>query len=232
MITQTEAIVLKTIKYGDSSLIVKVYSKDYGVLSIIASSAGKKGKKIKSYFSALNLLTVIVYHKEKQNLHRLKEVSYCDKSIEISNHVGVSAIKFFLAEILNKLIAEEEINLNLYDFLKSKINELNQTKNGLKYFHINFLYEISAYLGIKPNFCEKGQYFDLRDASIVSQLPFHGEYIEGDKLQLIKNYFCDSVEINKREISEILDVLISFYNIHLGGLDNIKSREVMEVVFS
>lgn len=232
MITQTEAIVLKTIKYGDSSHIVKVYTQDYGILSLIAASGGRKGKKTKSYFSALNVISVIIYYKEKQNLHRLKEVSYHNKNIEIGNHVGISAIKFFLAEVLNKLIAEEEINLDLYSFLKTKIDELNQTKSGLKYFHINFLFELSEYLGIKPNFCEKGQYFDLRDASIVSQLPFHGEYIEGDKLQLLKNYFCDSVEINKREISEILDVLISFYNIHLGGLDNIKSREVMEVVFS
>lgn len=232
MITKTEAIVLKTIKYGDSSLIVKVYSKDYGVLSIIAGSGGKKGRKLKSYFSPLNLLLIIFYHKEKQNLHRLKEVSYSDKNIEISSHVGISAIKFFLAEVLNKLIAEEEVNLNLYHFLKIKIDELNQTKKGLKYYHINFLFEISEYLGIKPNFCEEGLYFDLREASMSKQLPLHGDYIYGDKLQLLKNYFCGEKTINKTEVSQILDVLISFYNIHLGGLDNIKSREVMEVVFS
>lgn len=232
MITQTEAIVLKTIKYGDSSHIVKVYTQDYGILSLIAASGGKKGKKTKSYFSALNVISVIIYYKEKQNLHRLKEVSYHNKNIEIGNHVGISAIKFFLAEVLNKLIAEEELNLELYSFLKSKIDELNQTKVGLKYFNINFLYEISGYLGIKPNFCEEGQYFDLRDASLTNQLPLHGDYIDGLKLELLKNYFCDGEKINKTKVSQILDILIAFYNLHLGGLDHIKSREVMEVVFS
>ena len=137
-----------------------------------------------------------------------------------------------MAEVLNKLIAEEEINLDLYSFLKTKIDELNQTKSGLKYFHINFLYEISAYLGIKPNFCEEGQYFDLRDASLTNQLPQHGDYIDGLKLGLLKNYFCNGEKVNKIKVSQILDILIAFYNLHLGGLDHIKSREVMEVVFS
>src|SRR5690554_718824 len=165
MITHTEAIVLKTIKYGESSLIVKTYSKEYGLLSIITGTNGKKSKKFKNYFNALNILNLTIYFKEKQNLHRLKDVNYNDKNIEIGNHIGISAIKFFIAEILNKIIAEEEVNIKLYDFLKKEIEKLNKTKIGLKYFHLDFLYQISEHLGIKPNFCQEGKFFDLLEGN-------------------------------------------------------------------
>lgn len=232
MITQTKAVVLNTLRYGDSSLIAKVYSQDYGLLSIITSSGSKKGKRIKNYFSPLSQLKIAIYYKQKQNLHRLKEVDYSDKNQNIEENVVINSLKFFIAEILSKLIGEEESNESLYLFINEQITTLNQLKKNIRYFHLDFLHELSAYLGIKPNFCETGSYFDLREAQVVNQAPIHSDYIDGDKLAILKSYFCNGKKVSKEEISQILDILLAFYNIHMGGLDKIKSREVMEVVFS
>lgn len=232
MITQTKAIVLNTLRYGENSFIAKVYTKDYGLLSLIASSGSKKDKRIKNYLSPLSQLKIAIYYKQKQSLHRLKEVDYSDKNQNIEENVAINSLKFFIAEILSKLIGEEESNENLYLFIDKQITTLNQLKNDIRYFHLDFLHELSAYLGIKPNFCEEGSYFDLREAQIVNRTPLHSDYIEGKRLILLKDYFCRGKKVKKEEISQILDVLLAFYNIHLGGLDKIKSREVLEVVFS
>lgn len=232
MITQTKAIVLNSIRYGDNSIIVKVYTQDYGLLSLIANYGGKKRKRIKNYFSPLSQLKIAIYHKQKQNLHRLKEVDYSGKT-HIKENVSINALKFFIAEILTKLIGEEESNKRLYIFIDEQITALNHLEKDIRYFHLNFLYDLSGYLGIKPNFCEEGNWFDLREAQIVNRTPLHSDFVDGNRLNVLKDYFCrGGKKINKEKISQILDILLTFYNIHLGGLDKIKSREVMEVVFS
>jgi DNA repair protein RecO (recombination protein O) len=152
MVTQTEAIVLNTIRYGDNSIIAKIYSKKFGLINIIASSGKKKGVKIKNYFHPLSTLKIAIYFKQKQNLHRLKEVDYIDKPTDNEFNVAISALKFFLAELLSKLIGEEETNEKLYAFIEQQVKLLNQLKKDYRYFHINFLHDLSAYLGIKPSF--------------------------------------------------------------------------------
>ena len=52
MIAKTNAIVLSKIKYGDNDLIIKCYTKEFGVVSFLQKGVVKsqKGKVNKAYF--------------------------------------------------------------------------------------------------------------------------------------------------------------------------------------
>lgn len=232
MITKTEAIVLKTIRYSDHSLIAKVYSRTHGVLSLMIRSGKKRNKQLRNYFNPLSQLNIVIYYSDKKNIHQLKEVSFSRKSSLNENNIPVNSLKFFLAEVLSKIIGEEETNQGLFNFIYESIDKLNESEKELASFHLTFLYELSSFLGIKPNLDGLGKYFDLREAQVVTNTPLHSDFVDEQILTTVKDYFCKGKKINKRERKLTLDFLLSFYQIHLGGLEKIKSREVMEVVFS
>ena len=56
MLVNTEGIVFNSIKYGESSQISKVYTKEFGLLSIISSSSSKSKQKNRMYFQALSAI--------------------------------------------------------------------------------------------------------------------------------------------------------------------------------
>ena len=74
-IISTKAIVISTIKYSDTSLIVRLYTKEVGLVSYLLKGIlkSKKGKLRTAYFQPLTQLSIISSHQEKRNLQLLKE---------------------------------------------------------------------------------------------------------------------------------------------------------------
>ena len=76
MLVATKAIVLNSIKYGDTSLIVKCFTEKDGCKSYLLKGvlSSKKGKIKPSYFQPLMQLNIVGNHNNKGNLNSLKEV--------------------------------------------------------------------------------------------------------------------------------------------------------------
>ena len=86
-ITSTKAIVMNSIKYGDSSLIVRLYTEEYGLVSYMLKGVlkSKKGKLKAAYFQPLTLLSVVCSHQEKRSLQSLRDaqVTYMYQKIPL-----------------------------------------------------------------------------------------------------------------------------------------------------
>ena len=74
MLQPTRGIVLKSVKYGDTSLIVTVFTRTFGVQSYIVQ--GIRSAKAKQQRAGLmqpaTLLDMLVYNKPQQNLQRIR----------------------------------------------------------------------------------------------------------------------------------------------------------------
>ena len=74
MLQPTKAIVLRSIKYGDTSLISTLFTETQGVQTYITQ--GVRSAKAKTNKAALlqpaTLLDVVVYHKPNTNFYRIK----------------------------------------------------------------------------------------------------------------------------------------------------------------
>lgn len=232
MLLTTKGIVLHSIKYSDNSLISKVFTEDKGLLSLISSNSKRRADKGKVYFQALTEIDLVLYFKQNSKLHRLKEVSFVNKTTPISQNMSVTAIKFFLAEILSLHIKEEEGNAYLYHFLSSKVNQLNNGTFEARLFHIDFLYDFSQYLGVQPNFSEKASHFDLVEGQMVQEKPTHEHYILAEDCSLIHNYFYNNYAPTKLEAKKILSILLEYYQIQLGNVSQLKSKTILEMVFA
>ncbi len=230
MLLKTEGIVLHITKYGESSLITKLFTKEKGVVSIISSRS--KSNKNQIFQVPFALVNTICYFKPKSAIHRLKEIQFDSQYQEDSSHVIKNAVRYFIAELLNNLIREEEQNLVLYAFLKEKCLRLNQENEVSPSFLIDFMVGLSEPLGFFPSLSDSNTYFDLLHGEFLATRPAHADYLNEEDSRLCFQLFANRGTLNRLERKKALNHLLQFYSIQLDQTIKLKSKDVLEVVFS
>jgi DNA repair protein RecO (recombination protein O) len=79
MIHKTKGIVLRSVKYGETSVIVTILTELFGLQSYLVNGIRKQSGKPVSKQDCSNplaILDLVIYHQETKNLQRLKEYSW------------------------------------------------------------------------------------------------------------------------------------------------------------
>lgn len=152
MLVQTQGIVTKIIPYQESSSIVNVYTEAFGMKSYLIRGGRKKNAAVRSsLFQPLQVLNLVVYNNGKNTLQQVKEAAVAFDNNNISMDIVRTTLAFFITEVLNLSIKEENQDLALYEFIKQTILSLNTIENTkLKDFHLYFLFDFAKNLGFEP----------------------------------------------------------------------------------
>ena len=183
MIHKTKGIVLNQIKYGETSLIVQVYTEKFGRQSYMVKGGRSKRSSIKSnLFRPFFLLEMDVYHREGKNIQSIKEVRLCENLNNLVFDVYKSTLVLFLTEVCSKVFREEERNQELFIFLYNSIRYLDLTEESIERFHLYFLSKLTRFLGFYPqlNWSEEKAFFDLDNGFFVDEDRIHAHCIEKD----------------------------------------------------
>ena len=118
-VVSTKAIVISSIKYGDSSLIVKLYTYELGLISCMIKGVlkSKKGKLKAAYFQPLTLLSTVISYQEKRSLQSIREAQVSHLYQTVHTDVIKQSVVMFLSEVLSSSIQEEESNTLFYEYL-------------------------------------------------------------------------------------------------------------------
>lgn len=235
----TKAIVLSTLKYSDSSLIVKCYTQDEGLKSYLIRGvlkAKKGGIKI-AYFQPLTQLIINANHSNKGTLNSIKEVQISYPYKTIYKDIIKQSVVLFLSEVLSYSIKEEEKNKALYEYIETGLIWLDvhdKTAN----FHLLFLLNLTRFLGFYPDLSEKDNLgFDLLEGNFTS-LSSQKNRITGNSFYQFKKLLginFDSIEkvsFSKHERQVVLKIIIRYFELHLDGFKKPKSLQILETVFS
>ena len=77
MIYSTKGIVLRTVKYGETSVIAAIFTEMFGIQSYIVNGVRAHGKTSKAhFFQPSSILEMQVYHSELKNLQRIKDLNW------------------------------------------------------------------------------------------------------------------------------------------------------------
>lgn len=239
MQVHTKAIVLSSIKYGDSSLIVKCYTEKSGIKSYMLRSVlkSKKGKLRPAYFQPLSQLDLVASHSNKGTLSSIKEarISYAYKTV-YSDYVKQSIV-FFIAEMLSNSIQEEEGNYALFSYLETSLKWFDLHSN-VSNFHFVFLINLTRFLGFYPSTLSTGSSsFDMREG-VFTDSPFVGRSLSGDDLILFKSVLgikfdmIERLSFNIHSRQRLIEIIIDFYELHLVGFRKPKSIQVLKKLFS
>ncbi len=234
----TKAIVLSSLKYGDTSLIVKLYTESDGLKTYLLKGvlSSRKGKLKAAYFQPLMQLEIVAVHKNKGTLESLKEVKVDMPYQTLHTHIVKNSLVLFLAEMLSISIREEEQDQALYNYLEYALHWLDVHEPHPS-FHVLFLLNLTKYLGFYPEVSgDSAPYFDLVEGCFVSS-PSLNPLMEGQVLQdfrkLLGTNFdaLKAIKTNKTNRQELLKKVVLYFELHLHGFRKPKSLAVLNAVF-
>jgi DNA repair protein RecO (recombination protein O) len=239
MLVTTKGIVLKSIKYGETSLIVDIYTEQLGLRKYIVSGVRKKNARIgAALLQVMSQVEIIAYEREGKDLNRLKEIrsDYVYQSIPLNIHKG--AVGLFMAEIAQKTLREAESNPALYDFLCNSFIHLDTHTGQIGNLPLSFLVELSGFLGFLPESDNESKetYFDLENGVFSKTEP-----LSPNKLDLIHSRLlaellharfasCHGIKIPVAQRRLLLEKLLDYYRLHIESFPVINSHLILQEI--
>lgn len=240
MLAATEGIVLHYIKYGESSVITTIFTREFGRQSyMVNASRSRKSINKASLLQPLFLVDLEVYQKQSREIQRIKEMKALHSYQNIPFGITKATQAIFLAEMLYKTIHEQESYPELFDFIKSALLYFDLMENGGQNFHLYFLFRLTEYFGFMPDTRKTGfeGWLDLRKGAIVPFEPSHPFFANKEvtqqlvQLSLLKINELDQFRISRSMRDSLLTILVEYYQLHFDNLGEIKSLNVLHEIF-
>jgi len=174
---KTKGIILQATKYGEKSLILKIYTENKGLQSFIIKNAFSiQSKKAKNaLYQPLNLVNIDYLHKENATIHYFKEINISYQYKTLPYQIEKSSIGLFMCELLINCLRIEQQEQNLFDFVYHSLEFLDTYEDKISNFHLHFAMQLTHFLGFFPkdNYTELNPYFDMIDGTYMSMQPIH-----------------------------------------------------------
>ena len=240
MIHTLRGVVLHHIKYKESSAIVHIYTDQYGRQAYLVNNIrGKKSKNPGNLLQPLTLLELEAYHKEGRDLQRLNEIHNYIPYRTIPFDVHKSSQALFLAEVLYKVLREEDPNERLYEFLEHSLQLLDVSEDSIVNFHLLFLVQLTKYLGFYPenNYGDNRTCFDMRNGQFNDGTGIHPEYFDKRSSELLTRLLGSSFKelpqmiVDQNTRKQFLENIMDYYRLHIHGFGALKSLAVLNEIY-
>lgn len=223
-IVKTEAFILKSFRYGDTSKIVTLFTKDFGKINTIVKGVRNYKSRLCGVLESMNYINTIIYLKENRDLHLLTNAEYKKSFSNILNDFDKLQASFRIIEMLNKSVVENEINTSIFDLLIRTFEKLNETENIYQcvlYFQI----ELVNILGLSPDFSEP----DNELETFFGNNEFYLSKSQLRELRIFKTNYVDRLFETPIEISMLVSLIEGYERyllLHTQGLKFYKSKKI------
>jgi DNA repair protein RecO (recombination protein O) len=244
MIISTKAIVLKTVKYGETSLIVSLYTEAIGVQSCIVQGvrkATKTGNQKSSFFVVGTLLHISLYHQAQKNLQRIKDYQFQQILPNITTSIVKNAIVVMMMELLHHTTHEPEENEDLFDFVEKCLLHVETAYHiELKWIPHFFCTQLAQHLGfgIQGNYNpQTAAYLYLVDGTYCPGMLDATLYCTKEEsaiIHIINNATLNNlaqINIATQTKRTILHKLLHYFSIHIPHMPTVKSVAIFETIF-
>ena len=235
-----QGFVLQSIRYGDSSLVVKMFTRQAGLQTYMVKGVkGHSSRNPAAFFQPMTFLRFVQSGRPRPNgMAYLKdpELDYAFQSIP--SELKKSAILIYLAELLSNTLTQQEQNEELFQFVQQSVVWLDLVESQYANFPLYFTLELTRFLGFypHPDLVGKGL-FDLMEGRFVTSPPPHPYYFEKEKSAVMAcfiNLKIDEIAtiiLNGNQRNELLDGLITFVRLHAPLMKGLQSHEILSEVF-
>lgn len=238
---KTRGIVLRTTKYGETSVIADIFTEEKGLRTFIAGNVrAAKTRMPFGLFQPMRIVEFVSYYRESaQGIHRLKEMRPAQVFTGIPFDIKRGAIALFMAEVCRKCIQNEDEQREIFDFLCHTLSHIDSTPHPLANIHLHFLVHFSELLGFFPIPDEDstGCFLDLREGIYTPSVPSHSHYLSPvhaaqlTEIWQVPLEHCHETRIELPDRKNLLEKLLDLYRLHIPGFGEIHTMQVLESVF-
>lgn len=240
MIHKTKGIVLKSVKFGETSLVVTMLTELLGLQTYLVNGVrqiSKKGSTKAGMFQPAAILDIVAYQNDFKNLQRLKEYKWSFLYNHIFSDVKKNAVALFMVELLTKCLKQPEANAELFYFFEDTLHHLDEASDTVTAnFPIFFALHLAVFFGfrISDEFSESNQFLDLHEGTYVKDQPVHSHYLQDKEanavahiLKIMQPDELQEVHLNQETRRVIINSLQTFYSFHIADFGSLRTLPVL-----
>jgi DNA repair protein RecO (recombination protein O) len=240
MIAKTKGIVLRSVKFGETSLVVNMYTELFGLQSYLVNgvrTSNRRSSAKAAFFQPASLLDLVVYHNEFNNLQRIREFKWAVLYGAILSDVIKNAVASFMIELLSKGVKEPEPNPDLFYFVEDVLLHLDDASpQATANFPLFYALHLAHFFGFRigDEFSDENAYLDLQEGVFVPQQPRHPFYLH-DREAEVTSYILkaqrpselEDLHLNQEFRRRLLQAYEQYYALHLPEFGALKTLPVL-----
>jgi DNA repair protein RecO (recombination protein O) len=247
MLIKTKGIILRTVKYSETSLIADIYTEEKGLRTYIISGVRTPKSKVSpGLIQVMSLVDMVCYEKEDAHkLNRIKEIRPAYIYSDLLFDVPKSSVGLFMAEVVRRTIKEAESNADLFHFLFDIFVFLDETKVSFSNLHLSFMVHFAAFLGFEPHDIDdifnkntNGDIvFDLQEGVFTDKIIGHSYFLSAHLSKILREVLQHDwreshlIKISRDDRKQLLSELITFYRLHIEHMPEINSYKILQEIF-
>ncbi len=244
MTHKTKGIILRTIRYGETSIITTVYTELFGIQSYIVKGVRQTSKKSSGkaiYFQPAAILDMVVYHNEFKNLNFIKEYQWGYLYEHLLFDVVKNTVAMYIVEMMQHSLKQPEANPDMFNLVEDTLKQLDK---GTATFTGNLPLYFTLHLGGELGFRMQGEYtaqtpvLDLQEGQFIAENPVHPHYIDGPLASITSqilaiNFYNDleAIHLSRSVKKELLQAYQLYIALHVQDFGDIKSLPVLQAIF-
>ena len=237
---KSKALVLRTVKYNDTSFIAHLLTEQCGCIGMMVHTSRSKRAAVRhTLFQPLSVLDPEWDERPRASLQRPKQAAVALPFTTLPYDPHKSAIALFLAEFLYYALKGDSDSGAVFAYVVRSMEWLDTCPKGYANFHLVFLLRLTRLLGFMPNLDEaRGDCcFDLRSGCFTPSVPLHGDYLPAADAALLPKLMrmrYDNMHVfkfNGSERARLLERINLYYSLHLPGFPELKSLAVLKELF-
>lgn len=238
----TQGIVLKQIKYGETSVICKIFTYDYGIQSYMIKGV----RNIKSKYKKANILfpgavlDLVTYQQQREGIAYLKEYNLAAESIQYDNSVIVNCIQLFAIELLDNLLVDHQEHQDMYIYYLKWIQYLQHVPDKLlanaPLYYLIQMGRMSGY-SMPTNNIHHQYYALLHDGAEINRPVIGSMTVE--EVQLLEQIMqtesfevAMQIKMSNPSRRNILNNYLQFVEHQMPGFRPLKCMSVLHMVLS
>ena len=245
MVHSTKGIVLRTVKYGDTSIVTTVYTELFGVQTYLVKGVRQSSKTSSAkanFFQPSAILDMQVFHNDQKQLQFIKEFEWGYLYENILFDVIKNTVAQFVIELLQHCLKQPEANPELFYLIEDTLKQLDKgnatlTGNLPLYFSLH----LNSELGFKMNgsYSVKTPVLDLKEGMFITQKPSHPYFIDGILAQttsqlLAVQFYQDleNIQLPRSVRRELLLAYQTYLLLHVPDFKELKSLAILQELLS
>ncbi|GEP92299.1 DNA replication and repair protein RecO [Chitinophaga terrae (ex Kim and Jung 2007)] len=242
MLHKTRGIVLRAVKYGDTSLILSVFTELFGLQSYIVNGArSSKPKAAKgNLLQPGNILEMVVYHQDIKNIHRISEFKLGHIYTSVQLNVVKNTVALYIIELLQKCLKQPEQHLELYYFTENTLRYLDLAPMpAIANLPLYYTLKVGEQLGFRLNghFSEYTPFLDLQEGTFTDLPPHHSYHLDPECSELTDRIFrCAgipelvTITMSKDKRRRLLYAYLDFFQLHLPDFTEMHSPPILHEI--
>jgi DNA repair protein RecO (recombination protein O) len=236
---------LRTVKYGETSIIVTIFTELFGVQSYLVNgvrTSTKKGTGKANLFQPTALLDLVVYHNELKHLNRIKEFRWSYLYQHILSDVRKNAVALFMVELLTKCLKQPESNPELFHFTEDIFMKLDEGSDAMMAnLPLFFALHLPFHFGfrITDDYNDEHPFLDLQEGKFVEEQPHHPYFLEEKQaavtsqlLKVMQPGELEDIKLNHDFRRNLLHIYETYYALHIPDFGTMKTLPVLREILS